>query len=583
MSSFFRNIVSLWILLGALTCGLRAQTTLPTVLGDFDADGVPTVADLVRLTNHLKGIPVLPVPLVPFADMDQNDVVNVEDIELLIDVIMEREPLTLLPAAYIDGTSPFEGEDNVAVTREMILNFSLPFADDATFGSEQLYATYAGEKLLGRIEVSSDRMKLTLFHQENLPSSARIRITFDPGEQKDYLGRIIDADGDGEAGGIGVFEFRTLGITTLPGTGIGGQIFASEKDENNDDVPLAGVVVEVVGAEDDIRTTTAADGSFTLSPAPAGRFFVNVDGRPVTGGFPDGDYYPFVTKAWETIPGKADNLANGTGIVYLPCVCAGTLQTVSSMETSEVEFPQQILDEQPELEGVSVFVPPNSLFSNSGARGGKLGIAPVSADRLPEPLPDGLVTRLVITVQTDGASNFDIPVPVRFPNLPHPFTGQTLPPGSKTLLYSFNHDTGVWEVQGPMTISGDGLFAVSDPGVGIRQPGWHVVPPVPRSQVRWEIVKTVQHRARTETYMKVRFTNPSGGYQILNAKYRRPEQRDQIIERFLENANLDVEFPDRWTYSKFPQIRNTKRWMKVNYKGQKFKIRTRNAGFGVRG
>jgi hypothetical protein len=80
-------------------------------------------------------------------------------------------------------------------------------------------------------------------------------------------------------------------------------------------------------------------------------------------------------------------------------------------------------------------------------------------------------------VQIDGGSNFDVPVRVRFPNLPDPVTGRTLRPGEKTALWSFNHDTGRWELQGPATISADGLFAVSDPGVGIRQPGWHGLMP----------------------------------------------------------------------------------------------------------
>ena len=74
---------------------------------------------------------------------------------------------------------------------------------------------------------------------------------------------------------------------------------------------------------------------------------------------------------------------------------------------------------------------------------------------------------LVITIQTDGPTNFDIPVPARFPNV------DNLPPGSKSALWSFDHDTGVWEISGPMTVSEDGQYLESDPGVGIRQPGWH--------------------------------------------------------------------------------------------------------------
>ena len=86
-----------------------------------------------------------------------------------------------------------------------------------------------------------------------------------------------------------------------------------------------------------------------------------------------------------------------------------------------------------------------------------MGIAPVSPDRLPEPLPENLTMPIVITVQTDGATNFDIPVPVRFPN------ANDLQPGSKSALWSFNHDTGIWEIAGPMTVSQDGLYLETDP------------------------------------------------------------------------------------------------------------------------
>ncbi|MDO8943528.1 MAG: hypothetical protein Q7U75_10110, partial [Desulfobacterales bacterium] len=207
-------------------------------------------------------------------------------------------------------------------------------------------------------------------------------------------------------------------------------------------------------------------------------FFVHVDGRRAIGSsWPGGAYYPFIGKSWETSPGRTNPLAGGTGIIYLPRIAAGTLQTVSSTLDTEITFPPAVLTQHPELEGVSIKVPPNSLFADDGARGGRVGIAPVPPDRLPEPLPAGLALPLVITIQTDGPLNFDQPVPVRFPNLPDPISGETLTPGAKTVLWSFDHDTGRWEPQGLMTISTDGRFAETDPGVGVRQPGWHGVSP----------------------------------------------------------------------------------------------------------
>ena len=72
---------------------------------------------------------------------------------------------------------------------------------------------------------------------------------------------------------------------------------------------------------------TDANGEFTLDPAPAGRFFVNIDGRMITGTYPDGDYYPFIGKAWHTIAGRTDNLVNEA--LRIGCVEEAILLTES--------------------------------------------------------------------------------------------------------------------------------------------------------------------------------------------------------------------------------------------------------------
>lgn len=378
----------------------------------------------------------------------------------------------------IAETSPAQGESGVAVTRETIFRFSAPLAPDVTFSSDQLYAEFGERELLARAELSSDRRTATLFYLENLPASARVRVKLEGATLRDLSGKPLDADGDGQPGGVRVLEFNTAGIAGLANTAVRGKVFASEKNADGSNKPLENVTVTVDGAEESLRTATGSDGSFILSPAPAGRFFVHIDGRTAIGSqWPGGAYYPFVGKAWEAVAGKTNNLAGGSGEIFLPLIQSDVLKSVSATEETKVTFAPSVLAANPSFAGVEVNVPANSLFSDNGARGGMVGIAPVPPDRLPEPLPSGLNFPLVITVQTDGGSNFDRPVPVRFPNLPDPVTGVKLPPGGRTALWSFNHDTGRWEAQGTMTISADGQFAVSDPGVGIRQPGWHGVAP----------------------------------------------------------------------------------------------------------
>ena len=122
---------------------------------------------------------------------------------------------------------------------------------------------------------------------------------------------------------------------------------------------------------------------------------------------------------------------------------------------------------------VCVEIAPDSARDAIGGIWNQATLIPVPPDRIPEPLSPELAMPLVISVQVFNATRFDVPAPVTFPNLPDPITGVTLEPGAKTGLWSYDHDAGRWTLQGSMTVSEDGLFLLSDPGTGIRAPGWH--------------------------------------------------------------------------------------------------------------
>ncbi|MBL9139847.1 MAG: Ig-like domain-containing protein [Verrucomicrobiales bacterium] len=376
------------------------------------------------------------------------------------------------------ATSPSSGESGVAVTRETVFRLSGPLASDEVVTTGDLSVTAGGRSILSRVEVGSDRKTLTLFYLENLPSSAKATVRLRGDSLRDTTGQAIDGDGDGVAGGTAVVEFVTSGTVAVPGTAVEGWVYASERRSDGSNRPLAGATVTVDGAEESLRVVTDASGYFRLEPSPAGRFFVHVDGRTAVGSqWPGGAYYPFVGKAWEAVAGRTNNRAGGTGEIFLPLISADTLKVISATNDTVIGLPSSVVATNPAMAGVRITVPPDALFSENGVRGGRVGLAPVVADRLPEPLPPGLRFPLVITIQTDGPMNFDRPVPVRFPNLPDPATGLKLPPGAKSALWSFNHDTGRWEVQGLVTITADGEYAETDPGVGVRQPGWHGIAP----------------------------------------------------------------------------------------------------------
>ena len=370
-------------------------------------------------------------------------------------------------------SSPSNGEDGVAVTRETIIRFSNPLAKQTNIDESVLFATFGGQRLVGRIHMSADKRSVTLFYNVNLPANSTIRVTLIGDGLVDEYGQVVDVDGDGSSGGIVYIDYSTLSLATLENTSVCGRVFASELAVSSNDmsvnVPLEGAKITVDGAEQSLNASTDANGDFCLNPAPVGRFFVHVDGRTATKGVPAGAYYPYVGKTWESVAGRQTNVGN----IHLPLIADGTLQNVSSIQDTDITFPQTVLNTYPELDGVSISVPADSLFANDGVRGGQVGIAPVPPDRLPGVLPEGLNFPVVITVQTDGATNFDEPVSACFPNLPDPTTGALLMVGEKSVLWSFNHDLGTWEAIGLGTVSIDGKLICTDPGTGIRAPGWH--------------------------------------------------------------------------------------------------------------
>ncbi len=96
-----RGATSLSFLLAALALAFTllhncafAQT--PTLLGDLDADSKPTVLDLQRLLNHLTPgrdeFHLVP-NLLPYADINEDGLINTNDVLLLQDAILVRSAL----------------------------------------------------------------------------------------------------------------------------------------------------------------------------------------------------------------------------------------------------------------------------------------------------------------------------------------------------------------------------------------------------------------------------------------------------------------------------------------------------------
>ena len=202
-------------------------------------------------------------------------------------------------------SSPLNGESGVAPTRETIVAFSGPL-DPATVTQAAFAAEVAGQPLAYRIKLSEDKRRVTLFYDAPLPGNARVRISMDGAILRAVDGEPVDVDSDNQPGGLGVLEFNTLSLNLIPGTSVCGRVFASELASNGQmsvNTPLPGVTITVDGREAELRAMTDEKGNFCLDPAPAGRFFVHIDGRTATTGVPAQSYYPFVGKAWESVAG----------------------------------------------------------------------------------------------------------------------------------------------------------------------------------------------------------------------------------------------------------------------------------------
>ena len=387
----------------------------------------------------------------------------------------------------ITKISPNNGEEMVTLTREAIIRFSQP-VDPTTVTQDALKVVTLGKEVSGRIVVSSTEKFATFYPDEPWNPSTEVRIQIDGSKIIGRNGKALDADNNGTPGGLITADFRTLPITRIPGTDVFGYVYDSyNKNPDGSDIPLQGVEIRL-DALPGVVGVTDENGYFILEDVPAPEFYVYIDGSKVAG-LPEGSQYASLGKAFHSMPGRATQLfMDGEPFdVYLPLMAADDVVALSATEDTAVGFgagAQAFLAQQfPDIDSAvwqqtQVKFVAGSAQDDQGNAATQAMIVPVAPDRLPAPLPPNITPSLVISIQSGGpngfnreadggATNFDVPAPIQFSNL------EGLAPGEKSLIWTFNHDAGDWEVIGTGTVSEDGLAVVSDEGVGIRAPGWH--------------------------------------------------------------------------------------------------------------
>jgi YD repeat-containing protein len=411
------------------------------------------------------------------------------------------EPIPLSLA----GVTPLSGSSAVGLTVRPQVFFSRP-VNPATLNANNLYATdTTGAKLPATIIPAQDNSFAWLFFADPMPGASIISVHVE-GDTILAASDVqpLDADGDGVPGGEFTFQFSTVSLASIPNTTIAGVVVDTGPDlmpmttddvlagadqslGTSDDVyrlPLAGVQVFVFGREDQ-AVTTDAQGRFTLTGVPTGDVKLVVNGLTATNA-PQGWYFPELTMDMTVEPGRenlvmegmAKHLGGGEGVrgVYLPRLRSSVLEPVSDTETTVIgvyaDSAAELTPEQRQF--LTIEVAANSVvdFDGNPIANPQVGLATVPREYAFDMLPAGLLEKsFVFTVQSPAAGAFTAPAPMTLPNI------YNAPPGAKLFLMSADHATGQLVNEGPATVSADGRFLTTDPGIGVTHPGWHILSP----------------------------------------------------------------------------------------------------------
>lgn len=389
----------------------------------------------------------------------------------------------------ITETRPSDGEGDIGVTVKPEIFFS-EAVDPATLTSQSLNMSAGGETLSTNIVPSDDGMFVWVFPSEPVPGSSTVSVSINGDLIRPAAGgTTLDADGDGSPGGTLSFSYSSVSLQASFGTTLSGVIAdpgldgkpmtADDLDPGADGtigtaddvalLPIQGVEISLLGLENSI-TTTGADGSYLLDSVPTGIVKVKIDG--LTGTSPTGFYFPEMVMHTEIRAGENNDIMPGHRIAFLPRLPNEILQTVSASEKTMIVgdaiSAPDLPSEQRSL--LSIEIQPNSLVAPDGSRidSAEIGISTVPPELVMDMLPAGVLQHTFdITIQALGVANFSVPAPMTFPNV------FDEPPGTQLNFLSFNHDTGLLEIEGTATVSEDGASVTTDPGTGIVRAGWH--------------------------------------------------------------------------------------------------------------
>ncbi len=393
----------------------------------------------------------------------------------------------------VDHT-PVDGAVDVGVTFRPQVFFSRPVYSPS-LDEDNFFATFGGEKFPAAIVPAGDGRFGWLFFNGAMADASHVTVTVDGSTILPLDGGPpLDANGDGEPGGVRTYRFTTVSVVPLPETSLTGIIVDPGPDREpmteddvdpgpdetlhtDDDVfllPIEGVEVFLLGLEEQKRIT-GPEGRFTFDSVPVGNVKLAVNGMTAAAP-PDGLYFPEMVIDVNIEPAIENFPMAGTPHLYLPRLPSEILRQVDGDGSTMIVADDVSAPDLPpgERHFLSVDIQPGSLVDANGGRleSGQVGLSTVPPDLVRDMLPPGVLQHTFdITLQAPGISNFSTPAPMTFPNV----FGAA--PGTKLNFLSFDHTTGRLVIEGTATVSADGLFVTTDPDTGITHPGWHGLTP----------------------------------------------------------------------------------------------------------
>ncbi len=222
---------------------------------------------------------------------------------------------------------------------------------------------------------------------------------------------------------------------------------------NTDMQPVKGVTIRYKA----LSAITDDTGSFTLNNIPAGRRTILIDGSTAID--PIG-HMP-------TIPISADITANiKNSMPFTPY-----LHRQKNHNFVKINPAKDTILTDPELPGFEMRIPQGvNIIGWDHKANLKVSVRTVPSDRLPvKPLPKNSYVKTVYMFYFNkvGGGRPDRPIPIKSPN------DLGLLPGEKAVLWYYDESPNEgeapndWAIAGTGTVTPDGRFIVTDPGVGI--------------------------------------------------------------------------------------------------------------------